>query len=312
MSTHRTHPLEWVSLGFAVVALSYTEWSLAVAAGAHPFVAAAVPGALDVYAIRAMRVRRHVPVVVLAMVGVNALSYLVHAGVVGMSWPVLVLVSAIAPLVFWAVHVLGHGDAVPSAAEARLRAIRGVPQEAVLGDEHEHTEDAEESDDERAYEHDPGDHADTFDAHAMSAPGVSDYVPADWSSTLECEHGWTRTACLTCSGPQRAPGWSSGTRGLALPDMREARARRSTDPGHVPGDGHAVPEPTILHLALPVGYEHTEPSTADRDAAAIWQDWYEEHVREHGRAPALRTVKAACSVGTDRARVLLQIWSTQS
>ena len=108
MSMRRTHPLEWAALAACIVALSYTEWSLAVAAGAHPVVAVSVPAALDIYAIRAMRVRRHVSVVVLAMVGVNALSYLVHAGVVPVSWPVLIIVSAIAPLVFWAVHQLGH------------------------------------------------------------------------------------------------------------------------------------------------------------------------------------------------------------
>lgn len=262
MSTRHTHPLEWVALGAAIVSLSYTEWSLAVAAGAHPLVAAAVPVALDVYAVRAMRVRRHVPVVVLAMVGVNALSYLVRAGAVPMGIPVLVLVSAIAPLVFWAVHALGH-------AEAR------DTQEP----EHERTDDAEDADEERGYEHDPRDryeHADTFDAHVGSTPGVSDYVPEAWAE-----------------------------------DMRTARARRSTDPGHTPGDGHAGPEPAVLHLALPPGYEHTGPSTADMDQAAIWRDWYEGYVREHGRAPALRTVKSACSVGTDRARRMLEIWSTQ-
>lgn len=115
--TTRTHFLEWVALGFTIAALSSTEWRLAVATGAHPVVAGAVPGALDVYAIRAMRTRRHMPVVVAAMVGVNALGYLVHAGVIPVEWPVLVVVSAIAPLVFFAVHQLGHAVGNGNAGE---------------------------------------------------------------------------------------------------------------------------------------------------------------------------------------------------
>jgi hypothetical protein len=166
VSEPKTHPLEWVSLGFAVVALSYTEWSLAVAAGAHPLVAVAVPGALDIYAIRAMRARRHVPVVVLAMVGVNALSYLVHAGVLAMTWPVLVVVSAIAPLTFWAVHALGHGNHVADMEEARKRALWDVPAEAVLP--------------EHARAQTP-----SFEEHVNTLPVlVPDAVPADWSAAV--------------------------------------------------------------------------------------------------------------------------------
>lgn len=255
MSTRRTHPLEWVSLGFAVVALSYTEWSLAVAAGAHPFVAVAVPGALDVYAVRAMRVRKHVPLVVFAMLTVNALGYLVRAGVLDMTWPVLIVVSAIAPLTFWAVHVLGHGEAVPDMAEARRRTFWGVPQDAQL-------------------------EWDTFDAHVASVPGVRDM--------------------------------DAGT------DLRTALGRRHTDPvrEHTVPEDWGTPEHTVsdepdtpghtnvLTLPLPGGYEHGVPSTGDRDAAAVWCEWFDQY----DGLPSLRTVKSTCGVSTDRARTMLKIW----
>jgi hypothetical protein len=215
MSTRRTHPLEWVSLGFAVVALSYSEWSLAVAAGAHPLVAAAVPGALDVYAVRAMRVRRHVPGVVLAMVSVNALSYLVHARVVPMTWPVLITVSAIAPLVFWAVHKLGHEEHVPAPVFEHAGSDDDVPVPYVVP------------------EHNEG----TFDEHVTSTPGVLDYVPEDWSTGV-------RHLPVLDEDPEHAPEHEELATVLPLPEgFTRAPARRLEDlmpqarslyPGRVP------------------------------------------------------------------------------
>lgn len=264
MSTVKTHPLEWVSLGFAVVALSHTEWSLAVAAGAHPLVAVAVPGALDVYAIRAMRARRHVPLVVLAMLAVNAMGYLVKAGVLPMSWPVLIAVSAIAPLTFAAVHKLGHGNHLADMEEARKRALWDVPQDAEL---------AVLRDD----EHVP----DTFDAHALSALGVSDWGD-DWRDDVRDTEVSPEPVLL------RTPEFPEDTPERAQPCA-------------------------VLTLKLPDGFkdaehdvEHTvhQRLMADRHAT-----WFHAYTEEHG-VPPLREVKKVCSVSTDTARAMLQIWST--
>lgn len=205
MNARQTHPLEWVSLGFAVIALSYSEWSLAVAAGAHPIVAAAVPGALDVYAVRAMRVRRHVPGVVLAMVSVNALSYLVHAGVVPMTWPVLIAVSAIAPLVFWAVHTLGHAEEPACDLSTKPRAKTVFENAGGWGDVPEHDV--------------PRD----WEKHVTSTPGVLDYVPEDWSTGL-------RHLPVLDDDPGHAPENDTLADVLPLPDgFTRAPSRRLED-----------------------------------------------------------------------------------
>ncbi|MFH8716237.1 hypothetical protein [Streptomyces zaomyceticus] len=53
-----------------------------------------------------MQTGEDIPYAVIAMIVVQALSHLVAAGVLTVSWPLIVLVSAIAPLVLWRMHVL--------------------------------------------------------------------------------------------------------------------------------------------------------------------------------------------------------------
>ena len=98
--------LKWVAAGFALVATASAEYELARAIGMDTWIAAAVPGALDAYVVRALRSHREVLTAVLAMVGVNAASHLVTAGVLHVGWPLITAVSAIAPLVLWRVHAL--------------------------------------------------------------------------------------------------------------------------------------------------------------------------------------------------------------
>jgi hypothetical protein len=118
--------LKWVAAGFALVATASAEYELARAIGMNQFIAAAVPGALDAYAVRALRSHREVLTAVLAMVGVNAASHLVTAGVLHVDWILITAVSAIAPLVLWRVHALS------TPGEARERKLWGTT-------EHEHT-----------------------------------------------------------------------------------------------------------------------------------------------------------------------------
>jgi len=99
--------LKWTAAGFALIATASAEYELARAIGMHPWIAAAVPGALDAYVVRALRAHREVLTAVLAMVAVNAASHLVTASVLSMGWPLITAVSAIAPLVLWRVHALG-------------------------------------------------------------------------------------------------------------------------------------------------------------------------------------------------------------
>lgn len=98
--------LKWGALLFALVATASAEYELARAVGFNQWVAAAVPGALDIYTVRALRAGRDVLAAVGAMIGVNAASHLVTAGLLPVNVPLVVAVSAIAPLVLWRVHRL--------------------------------------------------------------------------------------------------------------------------------------------------------------------------------------------------------------
>ncbi len=103
--------LKWGALAAALVATASAEYELARAVGFNQWVAAAVPGALDLYTVRALRSGREVLAAVAAMIGVNAASHLVTAGLVTVNVPLVVAVSAIAPLVLWRVHSLGNEQA---------------------------------------------------------------------------------------------------------------------------------------------------------------------------------------------------------
>lgn len=113
-------PLVFGALVAVLVVLASAEYQLARACGFGTYVAAGVPAALDIYAIKALRVRRDVAAVVVALVAVNAASHLVASGILPVDWPLIVAVSAIAPLVLWRVHRLSEEPVVgekPTVAE---------------------------------------------------------------------------------------------------------------------------------------------------------------------------------------------------
>jgi len=107
-------PLLWAALIAVLVVLASAEYRLAVACGFGQYVAAGVPAALDVYAIAALRARRDVLAVVAVLIGVNAASHLVEVGLLPVDVPLVVAVSAVAPLVLWRVHRLGEVHAEPA------------------------------------------------------------------------------------------------------------------------------------------------------------------------------------------------------
>ncbi|CAL9673652.1 hypothetical protein [Streptomyces sp. enrichment culture] len=91
-----------------MVVAAQGEWSLAVACHFGPWVAAALPVAIDAYAIRAMQTGREVLPAVLLMIATNAGAHLHRGAVLPVSPWLVVAVSAIAPVVLWRVHALRH------------------------------------------------------------------------------------------------------------------------------------------------------------------------------------------------------------
>lgn len=121
---------DWLGAAATVFALAVTfnaEYEIAIAVHINPIVAYAVPGALDVYVLRALQVKRDVFLTVLAMVAVNAASHLVTAGVLRVSPALIVAVSAIAPLVLWRAHVLRNAK---RAEEQPSVVVPPVPEHA--------------------------------------------------------------------------------------------------------------------------------------------------------------------------------------
>jgi hypothetical protein len=112
MSATKKDVLAWLALGAALTVTASAEYQLARDCGFNQWVAAGVPAALDIYAVRALKVGRDVPAVVIAMIAVNSAAHLAAAGMLKVSVPLIVAVSAIAPLVLWRVHRLGHSDEV--------------------------------------------------------------------------------------------------------------------------------------------------------------------------------------------------------
>ncbi|WP_328846095.1 hypothetical protein [Streptomyces sp. NBC_00258] len=110
----RRDPLLWAALVAVLVVLASAEYHLAVACGFGTYVAAGVPAALDIYAIAALRARRDVLMVVAVLIAVNAASHLVEVGLLPVNVPLVVSVSAIAPLVLWRVHRLSEAASVSS------------------------------------------------------------------------------------------------------------------------------------------------------------------------------------------------------
>lgn len=121
-------PLLWAALVAVLVVLASAEYRLAVACGFGQYVAAGVPAALDVYALAALRARRDVLAVVAVLIGVNAASHLVEVGLLPVDVPLVVAVSAVAPLVLWRVHRLGEVAAEPVPASAELRPEPAEPE----------------------------------------------------------------------------------------------------------------------------------------------------------------------------------------
>lgn len=96
------------ALGCALVGTAHAEYTLAVAAHFNEYVALAVPGALDLYVLRALQQRRDVFVAVLAMVAANVTAHLLTAGVLHEHWAITSATGALAPLILWRVYSLKH------------------------------------------------------------------------------------------------------------------------------------------------------------------------------------------------------------
>lgn len=108
---------DWMAgaaLAMAIVGTASAEYNLAVAAGWGQ-VAFALPGCLDIYALRALRAHRDLLSVLVVLIVVNSVSHLIAVGLLAPSVWVVIGVSSIAPAVLWRVHALRDAASEPEA-----------------------------------------------------------------------------------------------------------------------------------------------------------------------------------------------------
>lgn len=269
---------DWIlmgALGCALVGTAHAEYTLALAAHFNKYVALAVPGALDLYVLRALQVRRDVFVAVLAMVAANVTAHLLTAGVLEEHWAITSAAGALAPLILWRVHSLKH-------TRNRKELLLGLPAGAVTSTP-EYSAPVSE----------------------YSAP---DHVPASW---MEEEYPETYPSAphpCTLSEPfLRDLDSECSECGCRWGDHPGVQAKRAAHPVRYSDDQD--PSAFVLLKAVPdlppeyaEGAVHSESPLKESDMAFL--AGAQEYV-DYTDKPSVRGLKAALSVGQERAERLL-------
>lgn len=261
----------WAQLGCALVATAHAEYTLALATGLHWVVAGAVPGALDLYVIRALQKHHDVLPAVLVMVAANVASILVQASVLPLHWGLYSAVGALVPLLVWRGHVLRvqPGTPVPETAPA------DVPVQVSK----------------------PGAVSAPVPGPSTRVAGMGYTYPAV-PAEQPCPHSLPEWACPECAPvPELAPDHVPGEWAEEVHLTRD-----------VPGAG-AVPYLTPvpdLPAEYAAGAVHS-PVLIGSDWAYL--DKASEYV--HGcddlnRKPSVRGIRRALRIGQDRAERLLE------
>lgn len=272
MTGTRNDWLKWVAAGFALVATASAEYELARAIGMNQWIAAAVPGALDAYAVRALRAHREVLTAVLAMVSVNAASHLVSARLLPVDWILITAVSAIAPLVLWRVHALG------TPGEWRTRKLWDVSADGHTASTEPEPEHGRGNDDQGV----PGDREHPEHAAVSAAPPLPVRAPG---ATLDGHGAGTFEAVSLASTPDHEP----------FPYVWEDADTPSTPVLRlVPHVDTEDTTPITDHGHVSTGVLHPSDTPFLERARVL--------AREHGSVPGVRALKLGLNTGTARAQ----------
>lgn len=310
---------DWVlgaQLGCALVVTFHAEYTLALAAGVNEYVAYFVPGALDLYVIRALQKHRDVLLAVLVMVAANVASHLVSAGLVPVGWAVYSAVGGTVPLLLWRGHALRYTRTRKELLWGFPRWRRGTDVPA------------------------PGEYTGTG-ADAVKAPvpetvpvQVNEVEPVPVSVLPAAYHldgcdgfcqGTGPAACIA-----RAAMFAAWDEEYAVP---EDRTRRRTDtpaevrdeygvpddrggvPDHVPewvqaGEAYpplmAVPDPPDVPAEYAPGAVHSPVLVASDWSYLAKAEEYVRGCKDVGRKPSVRGMRSALKIGQDRAERLLE------
>lgn len=268
----------WAQLGCALVVTFHAEYTLALAAGVNEYVALAVPGALDLYVIRALQKHRDVLVAVLVMVAANVASHLVSAGLIPVGWAVYSAVGGTVPLLLWRGHALRQETAG-----------QGVGSTPVPVDGYAAGTDAGTA------------YPDQVQVHPLEyAPG---YEPG--TGVLTGPEAYSFLEYKLPPMPDKAPdhvpaAWVRPNKFMTPDEYAEYETKWLTGtPGTVP---YLTPVPD-----LPDEYE---TGTVHSDSPLIDSDWeYVDRAKEYAAGterPTIAGIKAALGIGQERAQRLLE------
>lgn len=299
----------WGTLGCALVGTAHAEYTLATAAHFNEYVALAVPGALDLYVIRALQQRRDVLVAVLAMVAANVASHLIAGGVLAVGWQVIASVGAVAPLIVWRVHSLKytrtrqellHG--LPAGAVSAPAPVAPVPHGVAVCVAHQTPECAE-----CTAEYGPMPSLPLWPDEAQVHPTAPDHVPADW---MDAEYPETHPSaphpCPLSEPFLRPLDEECSECGADWGDHPEVMRKRAAHLLKYPD----YRDPSAPHLRsvpdLPAEYAtgavHSESPLTDSDLVHL--PGAQEYVDQTER-PSVRGLKKALGIGQERAERLL-------
>lgn len=286
----------WGALGCALVGTAHAEYTLAISVGANPWVAGAVPGALDLYVVRALQQGRDVFLAVLVMVAANVASYLVHSGDVPVDWRLRSAVGALAPLILWRVYSLkrtrtrkellwGLWPGAGSAPDAPAP----VPME-----------------DPSAYlprEYAPGFFGPAPAVYPESLPMHPSFLGCIWGHDECAGAGRCTVYSDPDAAPDHVPDWV--TEGRVHPSAPEDAPRFET------GAPEAAPESapvTEVHLSAGAGapVELSDDDRVHLDAARAYLASLAPEA-----TPSVRGLKGYAKVGQDRAERLLAYLETE-
>jgi hypothetical protein len=252
-----------------------------VSAHFNPWVALAVPGALDLYVLRALQQRRDVFVAVLAMVAANVTAHLLTAGVLHEHWAITSAAGALAPLILWRVYSLKH-------TRTRAELLIEMEADAVSAPA-------------------PGDECTALDSVLAWVPGYH----LDGCDGVHALEGWPqcleRRGALHSDAPDHVPAsWMENEYPETHPSATHSLHSYSASETRAPHSLHS-PVPYLAPVPdLPPEYA---PGAVHSESPLETSDWEylpgaQEYADKYDK-PSVRGLRRELRIGQDRAERLL-------
>lgn len=140
MTAPETDPMRmWLtrlSLAAGIAFTAHAEYDLARTLGADPFIAIMLPVAVDAYVVAALRWFRafDVTLALALMSAAQVAAHALEAGVIAVSFDLVVVVSLLVPVALWRTHALARGEGVPTTATARYTPVQAVTEVTAVPD----------------------------------------------------------------------------------------------------------------------------------------------------------------------------------